>query len=358
MTEGQSESEAYYLDDNRQFILYANYLHRDDIDNRNFLDENTRQLMIQNRVWETASECQRIGGHDITGLDKLETWEPIFRDNITRQTLDLAARCYFNAMFCSDHDPEMVEFYQNLLLHFPLETVLKSLARILFVTNKKKLTSDYIVAKTLFDKITTMMDLQYKDIVLLTTRATEIELYEDLEDHQLDPEFRDYAKIEGMIKHPVHISDNNETLSSLIPFCSFGGDFDEVGRRVIGLRKPVCRIFREKMVLGQVCYEADLSLLTRNQTNRQLKETLQRGFSFVVDINDEYDVKNLIKRRKEKGEEKSNTENLFKHSVDKDSLEIRLKTISNIMRVLNRRTFAGFRSRTDSSGGGRVVCSE
>ena len=173
------------------------------------------------------------------------------------------------------------------------------------------------------------MDLQYKDIVLLTTRATEIELYEDLEDHQMDPEFKDLTRIEGMIKHPVHISDNNNNLSSLIPFCSFGEDFDEVGRRVRGLRKPVCRIFREKMVLGQVCYEADLSLLKKNQTNKQLKETLQRGFIFVVDINDEYDVKNLIKRRREEREENSNSKDLLKHSDNAKSLEIRLKTISN-----------------------------
>ena len=103
-----------------------------------------------------------------------------------------------------------------------------------------------------------------------------------------------------------------------------------------GLRKPVCRIFREKMVLGQVCYEADLSLLKRNQTNRQLKQnklrqlkkTLQRGFIFVVDINDEYDVKNLIKRKRDEGKEKSNTEALLKHSENEESLIIGLKTIS------------------------------
>ena len=323
---GQSDS---YQSDNRQFIIFANFLHTGDAGSRKYLEHVTTRKLNENRGWESLNECQTFQNQDISGLERAVTAEPSFRDNITRHTLELAAKFYFDAMFCFDHDPKMVESSQNLLETFPLETVLKSLARILFVTNKKRLTSDYIIAKALFDKLTTMMNLQYKDILLLTTGAAETELYEDIENHQMDPEFRDLSRVGGMIKHPVHISDNNK-LSSLIPFCSFGDDLNHIGRRVRGFSKPVCSIFREKILSGQVCYEADLGQLQlkRKQTNKQLKQTLKQGLSFVIDINDEYNVKNLMKRKSPEKEEKSSSEYLFKQSEKDESPEIRLKTIS------------------------------
>ena len=43
------------------------------------------------------------------------------------------------------------------------------------------------MAKALFDKTTSEMDLVlYRDIATLTTTATEIGLYQDLKDHQVD----------------------------------------------------------------------------------------------------------------------------------------------------------------------------
>ena len=43
------------------------------------------------------------------------------------------------------------------------------------------------MAKALFDKTTSEMDLGLcRDIATLTTTATEIELYQDLKDHQVD----------------------------------------------------------------------------------------------------------------------------------------------------------------------------
>ena len=321
-SEGQSDSFQSY---NGQFIRFANYLHEGDADSQNFLEGMTSLALRINRDQEGYDECEVRGYHGGPDLGQVREGS-VFRENLTRHTLELAAKSYFDAMFCTDHDPKMVEFYQNLLETFPLETVLKSLARILLVSNKKRLTSDYIIAKALFDKLTTMMNLQYKDILLLTTGAAETELYEDIENHQMDPEFRDLSRVGGMIKHPVHISDNNK-LSSLIPFCSFGDDLNQVGRRVRGFSKPVCSIFREKILSRQVCYEADLSQLQLKR-KQKLKQTLKQGLSFVIDINDEYNVKNLMKRKSPEKEEKSSSEYLFKQSEKDESPEIRLKTIS------------------------------
>ena len=69
--------------------------------------------------------------------------------------------------------------------NFPLEAVLKTLARILYVANvEKELTEDYDTAKAVFDRMTTMMNLQYRDIAYWTTPNFELKHYEDLKDYQ------------------------------------------------------------------------------------------------------------------------------------------------------------------------------
>ena len=92
------------------------------------------------------------------------------------------------------------------------------------------------------------------------------------------------------INHPVHISDKKAP-STFIPFCSFGGSGKELGN----FQDSVCKVFREKIVNGQVCYEADVNQYKKDIVNWE--EALQKGFSFIVDTNDEYDVKNLIREK-------------------------------------------------------------
>ena len=190
-------------------------------------------------------------------------------------------------------DFSIVTFYRELIENFPLETVLKTLARILLVAKEKKLTEHYEIAKTLFDKTRTMMNLQYRDIAVMTTGAKELELYPDLKDHQLNTDLsQGLPELEKLINHPVHISPTTG-LSSFIPFCSFGGVSDLSGRQNTG-NLPVCGLFKEKIVEGQLCYEADL-----NQLKGLVKwrPTLQKGLSLVIDTNDEYDVKNILEKQ-------------------------------------------------------------
>ena len=71
---------------------------------------------------------------------------------------------------------------------FPLVAVLKTLARILYVTNVEKEFEDYDTAKAVFDRMTTMMNLQYRDVAYWTTTTPELKHYKDLKDHQPKPE--------------------------------------------------------------------------------------------------------------------------------------------------------------------------
>ena len=242
-------------------------------------------------------------------------------------------------MFCPDYDPLIVKYYEDLVTNFPLETILKTLARVLLVAKEKKLTEHYQTAKALLDKITTMMNLQYRDIAVLTTGAAELELYQQLRDYHVNNDkngqeqlllpfliagLSDFSNLERFINHPVHISDDNG-LSAFIPFCSFG---TKLSRPALNnFQGQFCSLFREKIVDGRVCYEADLNQF-KNKNNWD--KTLQAGLRLIIDTNAEYDVKNILEKKSTKNAENLDSFDPFQNNEKESSFTILLKTISKI----------------------------
>ena len=138
------------------------------------------------------------------------------------------------------------------------------------------------------------------------------------------------SNIEEMINHPVHISDE-ATISAFIPFCTFGDAADRVGKWFDGFDFPVCSLFRERMVEGQVCYEADINQFKDKDTVNWVAE-LNRGFGFIVDTNEEYDVKNFYDSLGVCPETTEKTKKSFdvsKRPETEKTFRILLKTISN-----------------------------
>ena len=99
-----------------------------------------------------------------------------------------------------------------------------------------------------------------------------------------------------------------------------------VGQEFTNFAVPVCRLFREKVVAGQVCYEADLNQY-RNRVD--WKEALLTGLTLIIDTNDEFDVKNILEKI---NSEKNNTIKSLnvKDQKKKNSFTVMLKTISMI----------------------------
>ena len=88
---------------------------------------------------------------------------------------------------------------------------------------------------------------------------------------------------------------------------------------------PVCRLFRESRVGGQVCYEANLNRFDKSNW----ETSLDRGLSLIIDTNDEYDVKNLIERTpEEKGKEDRRGFDSYTQTEEENSFHITLQTIS------------------------------
>ena len=113
--------------------------------------------------------------------------------------------------------------------------------------------------------------------------------------------------------------------SAFIPFCSFGLFEGILGEESPDFHVPVCRLFREKIVNGQVCYEADLNQY-RDRVN--WKEALSSGLSLIIDTNDEYDVKNIMEKNEPGQKEIGKSFNVFKDDKKDNTFTLMLKTIS------------------------------
>lgn len=106
--------------------------------------------------------------------------KPIYKDDISNETLEIAAEIYSRIVFNLDQKiVTNVLFYQNMFETFPLETILKTLARILFFTKPDKNNPDYKTAKGVLIKMTKMLNLTNRDVEVSTTAAQELSLYQD-----------------------------------------------------------------------------------------------------------------------------------------------------------------------------------
>ena len=102
---------------------------------------------------------------------------------------------------------------------------------------------------------------------------------------------------------------------------------DLIGEKFNNFQVPVCSLFRKKIFSGQVCFEADL-----NQFKNKIdwKRAIKQGFSFIIDTNDEYDVKNLLQRNSQRRLENNLGFNSFHKNEDDHKFAVMLKTIMEI----------------------------
>ena len=216
-----------------------------------------------------------------------------------------------------------------MFANFPAESILKTLARLVYVAREKEVTEHYRTAMFFFTEITTTLNLTYKDIAVMTTSFTELQEFEDLKSHQVGSEdlLRDSSEVERLINHPVHIEDSLASPSAFIPFCSLGGDLAILGRKSPSFTVPVCAAFREKIVGGQLCYQAHLGRYSRELGWKEALQE-QEGLSLVIDTNQEYDVKNLLTRNINTKQSDPNTFKAYPQSNELHSFSILLGTIS------------------------------
>ena len=105
---------------------------------------------------------------------------------------------------------------------------------------------------------------------------------------------------------------------------------------------------------GQVCYEVDVSQHRERSAN--WGDVLQRGFSFIIDTNDEYDVKNLLEKKPSgrRGDVRYHSHSLYERKEKDNTLSIFLKTISKRLLRTGWRGPLRTERRQDSRGDGGV----
>ena len=334
-----SEPDYKFSETNKYFTLLANVIHQHGGPTQE-VEDLLAEIREKEKLVKPDCDVGLLTPESRKSIDKRFeniSMAAIYKEEISEETLEIAARIYFEIVFCPDVDLQIVQFYRNLFQNFAMETILKTLTRILLEAKEKK-HEHYQAAQTLFDKTTTMMDLEYRDIVAMTTGSSELKQYPRLKNHQVNQElskiiyFYELTKnnllvspdIEELVNNPVHITE--ETYSAFIPFCSFGASMEHVGQKFTNFAIPVCRLFREKVVAGQVCYEADLSQF-RKRVN--WKEALLTGLTLIIDTNEEFDVKNIMEKinsEKKKTGKSLNVKNYKKEN----SFTVMLKTISMI----------------------------
>ena len=114
--------------------------------------------------------------------------------------------------------------------------------------------------------------------------------------------------------HPPHILNNDGTFSpsSFIPFCSFAGNMNITGIYSNKLGITVCNIFKETMVDGQLCYQADFDKLRDKVDNKKM---VTEGFVFLLDYNEDRMV------------EEGNVNNVDFSSIEKKEAFLSVETI-------------------------------
>ena len=96
-----------------------------------------------------------------------------------------------------------------------------------------------------------------------------------------------------LLNHPVHILDDNLNLSpsAFIPFCSFDGNSDLLGRDYGNFSLPVCSSFKKRLLEGQLCYQIDVNRVINDKSVAGLQKG---GLTLLVDVNAEKDLFSVL----------------------------------------------------------------
>ena len=161
----QLEPARAFHYDNQWFTLLANVIHQESglsQDLEEVLADNNRQKVMEAecRAGKVSSTVTKILEEKFENISS----SPIHEEEISGETLEIATQIYLGLTFCPSVQ-DVVQFYRDLTLGtVPLETVLKTLARILYVANGRELSEHYQIAKSLFDIFTEQFDMFVFDI--------------------------------------------------------------------------------------------------------------------------------------------------------------------------------------------------
>ena len=191
----QEEAESYYrfAEENKYFTLLANVIYKNGGITQD-IEDLLKEITAEKKLIKPDCKVGQLSNKTKSFINKrfgnISHNSALYMQEISEEQLEIAARIYFDIVFCPNLDPETINFYQNLFKNFPLETILKTFTRILLEANKNKLENHYQSVKTLNGKTAEILNLQYRDIALLTTGQSVLEHYPELKDRRVNEEIK------------------------------------------------------------------------------------------------------------------------------------------------------------------------
>ena len=238
--------------------------------------------------------------------------------NIPRKNIDLAGKMF---VFLNSCPSPFVYFYNHVFHKRSTKEMLIAL------TQQKKIAlrpKSQEIAEILFKKLQSALGFHYN-------KPSELFEWKKKISSDLGKSRKTYTSfhilhisekksLQSAISHPPHIinEDGNKSLSSFIPFCSFGEDMQEMGTNVKGFDVPVCNSFKAKVIHDQLCYEVDLKKFGKEE-NRE--NELKHGLILLLDLNED--------RQSFDGEKEMNNHTNFYIKNNENSVQIYLDTICN-----------------------------
>ena len=195
-TSENTNPDNRFASDNQLLVLLANIFHEETATEQvtSIID---RSLDERRSTYGTDEyECLPYIRKIILSLISFFSSEPTFyEEEMSLETMKKAIGYYFRIFFCPDYDIDIYLFYEKLISNkntflnsaLPLETFLRTLARVSLEAREKKLKEHHNVAKILLDRIATSLNLQYKDIVALSFPASQLIDFPDQRDPEVIP---------------------------------------------------------------------------------------------------------------------------------------------------------------------------
>ena len=191
-------------------------------------------------------------------------------ENMTSEELKPAAEMFLFMGVCPGTLKPWFVFYKNLFEKDSPHQILLTLNRLMKGTRSKQNRYFLDLAQSLFKRTMTFFFNNSENLDMLSHKAHESEYI-------------------ALVNHPPHITKDDQMLpSALIPFCDLGGNMSEMGVKIDQFDVPICNSFKAKVLNDQLCYEVDLNTFSNRY---KIDKELRSGFAFIMDYNEDRQVK-------------------------------------------------------------------
>ena len=201
--------------------------------------ECKKSVLSKERTEKDLQELQQLLG--------LENVTAEIREDISESVLEQSGEMFIYLISCPSSEYDWILFFKNIINNQPLDKILLTLNRLTAIDNQKVFTSRILIF--IAEKFKLLYPIVQQSLLL---KDLENDNSMSLQDPSLLQE-TDLAVLKVVSNHPVHLVDGsgNVSISSLIPFCEFGGNMSSVGVKIDQFEARVNILQQNGKILNQ-----------------------------------------------------------------------------------------------------------